>query len=134
MGHSINSGPFQGRHAAYEEVDLSISAATLTTTAGTKTSTPIEIGGPRACNASIDSTGVTAGDGLTVTIEGSEGGTFTAPDLETLATFTAISGDTAGGVTAETQPFVAMKHIRSKYVTTGTTITANCTCKVKVGF
>ncbi|MEN6535496.1 MAG: hypothetical protein ABFD89_17665 [Bryobacteraceae bacterium] len=132
-GSIIALGPFAGRYSGYEQADLSISAATLTTTAGTKYSDAIELGKPVPCTASINSTSMSTSDTLDVTIEGSEGGTFTAPDLETLATFTQIT-DAAGGVTAQTKSFTGMKYIRSKYVTGGTTVTAACTCLVKVGF
>jgi hypothetical protein len=132
-GSHIALGPFAGRYSGYQEADLSISSATLTTTAGTKTSSAIEVGSGTPCVASINSTGMSSGDTLDVTIEGSEGGTFTAPDLETLATFTQIT-DSAGGVTAQSKSFVGMKYIRSKYVTTGTTVTATCICAVKAKY
>lgn len=131
---TIGSGPFAGRQSGCEDINLSLTAAQIGSAAGTVYSSVLELGGPKACFVTLDSLGLTAGDGLTVTIEGSNDGSFTAPALETLATFTAVSGDTAGGVTKQTKSFVSFRYIRAKYVTTGTTITANCTLKGEVNF
>jgi hypothetical protein len=134
MGSTINSGRFSGRYNGCEDLDFTMSAAQLGTAAGTTYSPVLEAGGPKACSLTLDSLGLTAGDGLTVTVEGSEDGSFLAPALETLATFTAVSGDTAAGVTRQTKSFISLKFIRARYVTTGAAITANCTLRGAISF
>ncbi len=100
--YTIASGPFAGRQANVQALNLSPGAAVT----ADSYSAAFELGDRAVARLTLDVTALTGGDALDVVVECSHDGT---------TWYTSGSFTQATGVTAETKCFLLDRHVRAYY-------------------